>query len=435
MFLTAHPSQSKTLSLSPFTKTIDGLVRYSSPVLADLNNDGHQEIIVGTEQGYVVAMQYSADGTFTLLWQTFLGSALGSSPSVGDVNGDGKLEIAIGVGWFPTDQSGSVVLLDHNGSVLWHRQTGDRNGGSDGIPDGVFGTPALGDLNNNGYLEIVVAGFDENLYVFDYEGNDLPGFPFWLQDGTWGTPGLGDFDKDGHLDIVIGAFANQHATECPDYSCGRIFMLNHRGDSLRGWPVLVDGHIDSSPAIADINNDGALEFVIGTGQSSQLADRFNKVYAFQADGQMMPGWPQTSGGFVFSSPSVADTDGNGTYEIFVGSADQQDVISGTIQGNHYLDEPVTPINQNGNPQSLSTAASPTIVDADGDGQLEVFIPSGWDIVGFELSGTPLSDNYRLMTNYSIGSTPIWGDITGNGYLEVVIANAHHIDVRSKFWSN
>jgi len=422
-----------TSAVSPNSAKIDGLVRYSSPAIADLNNDGRQEIIVGTSAGKVVAMQYNNNGSFTTRWQIDLGSSIGSSPSVGDVDGDGDLEIAIGVGWRAPDhrEVGGIVLLDHNGNQLWRKQTGDRNGGPNGVPDGVFGTPALGDLNNNGNLEIVVAGFDENLYVLDTQGNSLPGWPFWMQDNTWASPALGDINNDGHLDIIAGAYANKHVTSCSDYACGRMIVLNYQGQSLPGWPKMVDSHLDSSPAVADLDNDGQLEIVIGSGQNSTLPNRFNKIYAFEANGSFMSGWPKSTGGFVFSSPTVVDIDNDGDSEVFVGAADGK-LYGLSHSGQNLPGWPVTPINQNTTPQPITTATSPTVVDADGDGQLEIFIASGWDIVGFEKSGAPLSDSYRFNSKYSIGATPAWGDIDNDGKLEITLANAHYSDVNDGF---
>jgi hypothetical protein len=418
-------------ALYPHMVKISGKVVYSSPVIADINNDGLKEIIVGTEAGYLSAVRYNNNGSFTKLWETNLGSAIGSSPAVGDVDGDGDLEIVVGVGWSPASQAGGIVLLNHNGVQLWRKQTGDRNGGPNGIPDGVFGTPALGDLNNNGKLEIVVAGFDENIYVLDAQGNNLPGWPFWMQDNTWGSPALGDMDGDGHLDIIVGSYANKHATSCPDYACGRVFVLNYQGQPVTGWPRIVDSHLDSSPLVFDLDNDGKLEIVVGSGQNSSLPSRFNKVYAFEANGSFMNGWPVQTGGFVFSSPAAADIDKDGDYEVFVGAADGK-LYGWSHTGQSLPGWPVTPLNQNGTPQPITTASSPTIVDADGDGQLDIFIAYGWDIVGFKKSGTPLGDSYRFKTWYSLGATPAWGDIDNDGLLEVTIANAHYSDVDAGF---
>ena len=407
-----------------YTAALATPIRYSSPVFADLNGDGRDEILVGTEGGRLVALKYAGPGfpAQPVLWDTGLGAALGSSPTVADVDGDGDLEIAIGVGWYPTNQPGGIVLLDHTGHVLWRVTTKDRNGGPNGVPDGVFGTPALADVNGDGYLEVIVAGFDEELYVLDRFGNHLPGWPKHLRNGTWASPAVADLDRDGDLEVVVGAY--YHESPCPDNGCGKLFVFRPDGSDLPGWPKFLDFHIDSSPAVGDIDLDGELEIVVGTGQVNdpRQLNRARKVYAFEANGQAVAGWPRTTAGYVFSSPSLADIDGDGNLEVFVGDSE------GYLYGWHHNGSslpgwPVVPLNQNGNPQKLG--ASPVVGDFDGDELFEVMIPVGWDIVGFNIDGSGM--HYRLTTDYSIAGTPAIGDPDHDGYLEACIGGSRVSD--------
>ena len=400
-----------------YTAMLDTHAWFSSPVFADLNDDGRDEIILGTEGGHLVALKYNGDGfpAQPILWDTNLSAALGSSPTVADVDGDGDLEIAIGVGYNPMSQPGGIVLLDHAGNVLWRVTTKDRNGGPDGVPDGVFGTPTLADISGDGYLEVVVAGFDEELYVIDRFGNHLPGWPRHLRDGTWASPAVADLDQDGIIEIIVGAY--YHDSPCPDKSCGMLFVFHPDGSDVPGWPKYLDFHIDSSPAVGDIDQDGDLEIVVGTGQVNdpRRLHRAVRVYAFEADGQYVAGWPKYTAGYVFSSPSLADIDGDGNMEVFVGDSE------GYLYGWHHDGSslpgwPVVPLNQNGNPQKLGS--SPIVGDFDGDELFEVMIPVGWDIVGFNVDGTDM--DYRLVTDYSIAGTPVIGDLDHDGYLEACI---------------
>ena len=403
---------------------VDTPIRYSSPAFADLNGDGYDEIVVGTTGGQLLALEVRDGGfpTAPILWETDLGSSLGSSPAIGDVDGDGDLEIAIGVGYNPLDEPGRIVLVSHTGQDLWSVTTLDRNCGPDGIPDGVFGTPVLADINGDGYLEVIVTGFDEELYVIDHNGNGLPGWPKYLRDNTWGSPVVADLNDDGVLEIVVGTYF--HEEPCQDHSCGRLFVFDPAGNDLPGWPKVLPFHVDSSPAVGDIDGDGSLEIVVGTGRVNDpvLMDRARHVYAFEADGRNVQGWPVSVAGYVFGSPALSDVDDDGDLEIFVGDSEGY-LYAWHHDGTLLPGWPVTPLNQNGNPQELSS--SPIVGDFDGDHQSEVMIPVGWDIVGFNVNGTPMS--YRLSTQYSIAGTPAIGDPDHDGELEATIGGSRISD--------
>ena len=72
----------------------------------------------------------------------------------------------------------------------------------------ISASPALGDLNEDGDLEIVVPSLDQHLYVWDGSGNPMPGFPKKLRDPAIPgaeiitTAALGDVSGDGKVDIV-----------------------------------------------------------------------------------------------------------------------------------------------------------------------------------------------------------------------------------------
>ena len=67
----------------------------------------------------------------------------------------------------------------------------------------------------------------------------------------------------------------------------------------------------SSPAIGDVNGDGSNDVVVG-GQNG-------KVYAWDANGTLLPGWPGTAIAAVASSPAIGDLDGDGRNEVAVGA--------------------------------------------------------------------------------------------------------------------
>src|SRR5262249_23574134 len=84
---------------------------------------------------------------------------------------------------------------------------------------------AVGDLDHDGYPEIIYANIEGDIYVFNHDGTRRAPFPIRIdpsfsavplrtktnhvKTGIFGTPVLGDLDGDGFLDIVVSAL-DQH---------------------------------------------------------------------------------------------------------------------------------------------------------------------------------------------------------------------------------
>ena len=59
-------------------------------------------------------------------------------------------------------------------------------------------------MNSDGYLEVIIGGNDGYIHVLDYNGNDYPGWPKYIdRNNLASSPAIGDIDKDGQLEIVM----------------------------------------------------------------------------------------------------------------------------------------------------------------------------------------------------------------------------------------
>ncbi|MCP4218092.1 MAG: VCBS repeat-containing protein [bacterium] len=132
--------------------------------LTDVDNDGKQEILLGTaylSSAAIVIYEFNADNTFALSWQNATKPFATSFYSVaaGDIDGDGQLEIVGGVG----NGTGDFIYVYNyaDGLEEWHSEE-HGNGGS------VINHLELADLDNDGQIEII--GMAENSDVHIYNG-------------------------------------------------------------------------------------------------------------------------------------------------------------------------------------------------------------------------------------------------------------------------
>ncbi|HEX4491651.1 MAG TPA: FG-GAP-like repeat-containing protein [Acidimicrobiia bacterium] len=371
------PAAAAHASTTPsWSTTTAGWNRSSSPVIADVNGDGQNDIVVGGEDGQVRVL--NADGQALAGWpkpatiNSTSATAIDSSPAVGDLDHDGKNEVVVGAGsLFQTNHNGGIVVYRSDGSVRCRFQTRDtfnewNGGGPDGYSDGVYSTPAIGDVNGDGYPDIVFGSWDHYIHAINRTCHEIPGFPYFVDDTVWSSPALSDVDHDGRMEIIVG---NDQTLGGPDsWQGGEVRALDWQNGAVRElWRRQVGDVVQSSPAIADINGDGKPDVVVGVGNFYHSTDG-HRVYAFDAaTGATVPGWPQTTGGVTFSSPALGDINGDTRADVVIGSLD------GYIQA------------YNGNGALIfrihlpnAQTASPIIADMNGDGRNDVGVGTDFD---------------------------------------------------------
>ncbi len=261
----------------------------STPAIGDIDGDGELEIVIGNHYGRIYALK--PDGTVCPGFPYTTAYAIRGSPALGDLDGDGHPEIVC-----PSEASGyDLFALNGNGQPLpgWPR---------DLMPGlGIHSSPALGDINQDGSLDIVIGLRNGNLLALNADGSPLPGWPYNPGYTIESSPALVNLDGDPQLEIVVGA------------NNSRIVALNHDGTLLPGWPVSTTYSVLSSPSVGDIDGDGALEIVVG--------ENTGKVYGLETSGAPVAGFPLLATYTIYSSPLLADLDLDGHLELLVGSND------------------------------------------------------------------------------------------------------------------
>ncbi|HER42882.1 MAG TPA: T9SS type A sorting domain-containing protein, partial [Candidatus Eisenbacteria bacterium] len=185
----------------------------------------------------------------------------------------------------------------------------------------ISASPAVGDIDGDGRLEIVVQNSTGWIYGLNHDGTPMAGWPQWIYSNNFfmASPALADFTGDGRLEIVIPSMK------------GYCYIFDYRGVILPGWPRPYNrggGPTESSPTIADIDGDGVFDIVLGCEEGV--------LNAWNFDGDIIPGFPIFLSAFIRGTPTVKDLDLDGDVEL-VASCWDRNVYVWDLDGSYHRD--------------------------------------------------------------------------------------------------
>jgi len=132
----------------------------SSPAICDGDVDGFQEAYFGTDSGRIVAVHFRPGGSpfgggvyIDEEWSRNITGPVRSSPAMADLDGDGKMELVVG-----SDNRRVVALNAEDGTPCWMYL----------VPKAVFSSPAVADGDLDGKAEVFFGCYDGAVYALDY---------------------------------------------------------------------------------------------------------------------------------------------------------------------------------------------------------------------------------------------------------------------------
>jgi hypothetical protein len=220
---------------------------------------------------------------------------------------------------------------------------------------------AVGDISGDGYPDVVTAAAVGNPDVRVYEGKAFATgtfnpanpdlgllaqfFPYALQFNVGATVAVGDVNGDGYADLVTGADVGN-----PDvrvYNGKDIATHNFKpnGSSLlaQWFPYALQFNVGANVAVGDVNHNGYADIVtgatVGNPDVRVYSGKDVANHTFHADGSsLLAQWFAYGLNFnVGATVAVGDTNGDGYADIITGaSAGNPDVhvYNGQAVANH-----------------------------------------------------------------------------------------------------
>ena len=247
------------------------------------------------------------------------------------------------------------------------------------------------------------------------------GWPLAGGEFIYNTPAIWDIDLDGDLELLVGT---------GQIHCWHDDGVEYRdgdGDPRTNGIYELDGTggYRSSIAVGELDGDAYPEIVAAAWGNVGTVDDEYEIYAWNAeDASILTGWPVTTPKFCWATPALGNLDGEGLDEVVIPCADGNLYVwkgDGTelIDGD---DDPAT----DGVFAYLGESwayASACIVDLDGDHVNEILAPSRSDsIYLFEPDGTR-TPGWPVGLRDNVTVSPCVADVDADGDLEVVAASA------------
>ena len=414
--------------VSPFPKRLATGV-YSSvscPNIADVDNDGKQEIFwiyedrYDTHTSYIMGFRPSGEELYDIDGNVTTVSGFVKTPTMltgqvafGDLSGNGEQNIVASTWeddkkyqekravycYSPFDRDG-----DHKPDLLWEKR----------IPYSMFQSPVIANLDGSadGTMEVIVKSHQtSDIFILDHDGNEVRR----LNPNVHVTNGkdhnrsaltVADLDGDGQMEIIAS------------YDSLGIYIWRQDGTPFTTNPFwrIGDINLSSAPVVCDLNEDGKKELIF-----SQHNVDVSHIYAISLEGdKTVTGWdgsqtiPYTNSYSLDHTLSVGDINNDGHLEVVI--LGRGCVKAWKHTGEEIFNKPIDGLL----PQIIWAANmnTPILADVDGDAVPDIVFCCNNSIYALHNDGSDIV-GFPIISNSEFQDSPCVADIDSDGKNELI----------------
>ncbi len=411
------------------------------PSLHDFDGDGLVDLFIGESTGKLNYLHN--DGTPQVpLWQVvtdrFGGLNIGMWHVLVDIDGDGDLDLFCdnlnnGAKYYRNESIGASVSFVEVDSAYG------------GFATGINNTPAFADIDGDHDYDFFIGDTNGRLVFYRNDGDSAnPSFSLvsTAYDSILAFPGGGvkkiaepnhgfsaifwaDIDADSDIDLFWGDLFNANLYYFENLGSSDSSALTYNSETY--LPIETFGH--NHTPLADIDGDGDFDIVLGAANGQNID---NLRLLRNVGTPEVASFVQESTNLIdnldfgrSSFPALADIDGDGDYDLFVGAGDGQIRFLENIgDRNNPVFQLVTDLFAG---IDVGLTAIPTFVDWDADGDLDLLVGTELGKIEYwrndgdacTFVGTRVTDQLAGIKVDQL-AVPVPVDLNGDGLLDLVV---------------